>query len=65
MNDEDTTDAQWAQQEQDERSRREDEQIRRCRNTYGAFRHECDEFSASFNRSMRTITKGDDEWQSW
>jgi hypothetical protein len=48
MTDEDTTDAQWDQQEQNERSRREDEQIRRCRNLYGAFRHECDEFSAEY-----------------
>jgi hypothetical protein len=51
--DEDTQDAAWAQQEQDERRRREDEMINRMRKDYGSFRAECDAFSADFQHTLK------------
>lgn len=50
MTDEDTDQAQWAQQELEERHRREDELLKRIREQYGSFRAECDDFNAEFSR---------------
>ncbi len=48
--DEDTTDAQWAQLENERR--REDELLERLRKEYSGFRRECDEFSADFKLKL-------------
>lgn len=58
--DEDTQDAAWAQQELEERARREDELLKRVREQYGSFRAGCDGFDAEFNRSIRSLLKGNE-----
>ncbi len=61
--DEDCTEAAWHQLELEQR-RREDELIKRHRKEYGSFRAECDAFTAEFNSSMRSITKGNEHGDS-
>ncbi len=61
--DEDTQDAAWAQQEQDERRHREDALIKRVREQTAGFRDECDRYSAEFDSAMRRITKGSEKWR--
>lgn len=53
--DEDTTDAQWHQQELDEQRRREDELIEKLRKDTAGFRGECDEFTAEFQNWNRNL----------
>ena len=55
--DEDTEQAAWAQQEQDERRRREDEIINRVRKQTAGFRAECDQFTAEFK--LKTIQRNE------
>lgn len=62
--DDDTEAAAYAQQEQDERRQREDALLKTVRKKYGSFRAECDGFHAEFNRSMRSITKGNEHGYS-
>ena len=64
MSDEDTQDAAWAQQEQDERRHREDELLKQHREKFGGFRAECNAFNAEFQRSMRSITKRNEHGDS-
>lgn len=51
--DEDTEAAAYAQQELEERRRREDELIERLRKDCGSFRAECDVFSATFQHTLK------------
>jgi hypothetical protein len=55
--DEDTQDAAWAQQEQDERRHREDALLKQHREKFGSFRAECDTFHADFQRFTHNLNR--------